>query len=203
MAHFRYVMGGTVVFTLFASIYYWWPKLTGRFLSERLGKIHFWSMFVGFNMTFFVMHLLGLAGMPRRVAHYTPFENFKLWNMVASIGFVVLALSMVPFPISVVISLRQPRTAGANPWHAHTLEWATTSPPPEHNFEGLPPTRSERPVFDLRWIDDPDLGAIGTEHAWTARQAHDTRWFPLHLGVEGHDDPAPAEGGVERGDVTP
>ena len=108
---------------------------------------------VGFNVTFFVMHLLGRGGMPRRVADYEPYSDFKLWNMIASIGYVILVVSMVPFLVAVVKSLRTAPTMGADPWAANSLEWATASPPPDHNFSWLPPIRSERPVFDLRWSE--------------------------------------------------
>ncbi len=151
VAHFHYVMGGTVVFAVFAAIYFWWPKVTGRMLSERLATWHFWLLMIGFNTTFFVMHLLGRGGMPRRVADYEPYSDFKLWNMIASIGYVILVISMVPFLVAVVKSLRTAPTMGADPWNANSLEWATASPPPDHNFSWLPPIRSERPVFDLRW----------------------------------------------------
>jgi cytochrome c oxidase subunit 1 len=178
VAHFHYVMGGTVVFALFAAVYFWWPKVTGRMLSTRLGTIHFWLLMVGFNMTFFVMHLLGRDGMPRRVADYAPVDDFETWNMVATVGMGVLTLSFIPFLVSVVRSLRGPATAGADPWEANSLEWATTSPPPSHNFTWLPPVRSERPVFDLRWINHADVTAPGTREAWMARRTLDPLWTP-------------------------
>jgi cytochrome c oxidase subunit I len=169
VAHFHYVMGGTVVFALFAAIYFWWPKVTGRMLSRRLGHIHFWLLIIGFNLTFFFMHLLGRDGMARRVADYEPVDNFERWNLVASIGALVLTVSFIPFFIAVVKSLRSPPTAGADPWHANSLEWATSSPPPAHNFTWLPPIRSERPVFDLRWSHHPEYTAPGMSDAWAAR----------------------------------
>ncbi|MGB0114014.1 MAG: cytochrome c oxidase subunit I [Ilumatobacteraceae bacterium] len=179
VGHFHYVMGGTVVFAMFAAIYFWWPKVTGRMLSERLGTLHFWLLMIGFNMTFFGMHLLGRNGMPRRVADYEPIGSFEFWNMVSSIGFVVLVIAMVPFVVAMIRSLRGPRNAGADPWGANSLEWATTSPPPEHNFSWLPPIRSERPVFDLRWINHDEVGAPAVRAAWQAREGHDDRWLPL------------------------
>ncbi len=188
VGHFHYVMGGTVVFAMFAALYFWWPKVTGRMLSERLGTLHFWLLMVGFNMTFFGMHILGREGMPRRVADYEPIDSFEFWNMVSTIGFVVLGASMVPFLIAIVKGLRGPRTVGADPWHANSLEWATTSPPPEHNFTWLPPIRSERPVFDLRWINYDDIGASGEIDAWVARQHHDDHWLPLHQWSRDPDD---------------
>jgi cytochrome c oxidase subunit 1 len=180
VAHFHYVMGGTVIFALFAAIYFWWPKVTGRLLSERLGSIHFWLLMIGFNVTFFVQHLLGRDGMPRRVADYRPIDDFELWNKISSFGYLILVASMVPFLIAVVRSLRSPPTVGADPWHANSLEWATMSPPVEHNFTWLPPIRSERPVFDLRWINHEGVGAPHSVEAWQARQEHDAQWLPLH-----------------------
>jgi cytochrome c oxidase subunit 1 len=169
-------MGGTVVFAAFAAIYFWWPKVTGRFLSERLGRWHFALLFVGFNMTFLVMHVLGRDGMPRRVADYEPQDGITTLNTVASIGAFVLAVSFIPFIVAIWRSLRTPRTAGADPWHGYSLEWATSSPPPLHNFDWLPPIRSERPVFDLRWLDDPEHCNVAAVAAWDARRDSDPRW---------------------------
>jgi cytochrome c oxidase subunit 1 len=169
VGHFHYVMGGTVVFALFAAIYFWWPKVTGRMLSSRLGTIHFWLLVVGFNMTFFVMHLLGRDGMPRRVADYEPVDDFEALNMVSTIGYFVMVVSFVPFLVSIVRSLRRAPTGDADPWQANSLEWATSSPPPAHNFTWLPPIRSERPAFDLRWIEHPDVAAPGAPEAMAAR----------------------------------
>ena len=168
VAHFHYVMGGTVIFAVFAAIYFWWPKITGRMLSRKLGQWHFWLVFVGFNMTFFVMHILGRNGMPRRVADYQETDEFEALNIFSSIGYLVLVASMVPFLWAIVSSFRKPMTAGPDPWHGNSLEWATTSPPPHHNFVWLPPIRSERPVFDLRWMNHEDVSAIGTTQAWQA-----------------------------------
>jgi cytochrome c oxidase subunit 1 len=193
VAHFHYVMGGTVIFALFAAVYFWWPKVTGRMLGRRLAKWHFWLLLIGFNMTFFVMHLLGRDGMPRRVADYQPTDDFELWNMIASLGFVVIAASSVLFVWNVVASFRKPMTAGPDPWHANSLEWATSSPPPPHNFTWLPPIRSERPVFDLRWMNHADVSAIGTTQAWQNRQDHDERWVPLHPYEPGEGDAPTAE----------
>jgi cytochrome c oxidase subunit 1 len=171
VAHFHYVMGGTVIFALFAAIYFWWPKVTGRMLDKRLGTIHFWLMVIGFNSTFFVMHIMGRDGMPRRVADYPKGDGLEVLNAIASIGYVVLTLSFVPFAINVIKSLRGPATVGADPWEANSLEWVTSSPPPSHNFAWLPPIRSERPVFDLRWSEHPDVAARGVGAALAARDA--------------------------------
>ncbi|CAN5665210.1 cytochrome c oxidase subunit I [soil metagenome] len=169
VAHFHYVMGGTVVFAFFAAVFFWWPKVTGRMLSRRLANIQFVLLFVGFHMTFLVMHVMGRVGMPRRVADYAPDRHLAGMNMIASIGAVLLGLSTIPFVVNVVKGLRGPRTAGADPWHGSTLEWTTTSPPPSHNFTWLPPIRSERPAFDLRWSQHPDIAAPGTAEALAAR----------------------------------
>jgi cytochrome c oxidase subunit 1 len=193
VGHFHYVMGGTVIFAMFGAIYFWWPKVTGRLLSERLGSLHFWLLLVGFHMTFFGMHIIGREGMPRRVVDYEPIDSFEFWNMVSTIGFGVLAVSMVPFLIAVVNGLRGPRTVGADPWHANSLEWATTSPPPEHNFTWLPPIRSERPVFDLRWMQYDHVGASGQVEAWKARQEHDDHWLPVHQWSRDPEDEPTAE----------
>jgi cytochrome c oxidase subunit 1 len=152
VAHMHYVLFGGSVFALYAGIYYWFPKVTGRVLDERLGKIHFWMGLVGFHMTFFVQHILGLEGMPRRVADYLPEDGFTGLNQISTIGAGLLGLSTLPFLWNVWSTLRgrRGRVAGADPWGGHTLEWATASPPPAHNFdEPLPPIRSNRPLWDL------------------------------------------------------
>jgi cytochrome c oxidase subunit 1 len=190
VAHFHYVMGGTVVFALFGAIYFWWPKVTGRRLSDRLGTVHFWMLLIGFHLTFAVMHILGYQGLPRRVADYPDIAEFERWNVIITLGYALQVASMVPFVLAIVRSLRRPATAGADPWGANSLEWSTTSPPPHHNFVWLPPIRSERPTFDFRWINDPDVSAVGVNDAWRARQDHDERWFPIHEWV-GHPEAEP------------
>jgi cytochrome c oxidase subunit 1 len=150
VAHLHYVLFGGSVFGVFAGIYYWFPKMTGRMLNETLGKIQFVLMFIGFNMTFFPMHQLGLAGMPRRIADYASDAGWTELNTLATLGGFMIALSMVPFIWNVMISLRSGKIAGDDPWEGNTLEWATSSPPPPYNFDHLPEIRSERPVFDAR-----------------------------------------------------
>ncbi len=150
VAHIHYVLFGGSVFGVFAGIYYWFPKMTGRMLSETLGKVQFVLMFIGFNLTFFPMHQLGLAGMPRRIADYAASTGWSDLNLVATIGGFVIAASMLPFFWNVLVSLRSGKIAGDDPWQANTLEWATSSPPPPYNFDHLPEIRSERPVFDAR-----------------------------------------------------
>jgi len=151
VAHIHYVLFGGSVFAIFGGIYYWFPKMTGRMLNETLGKVQFVIMFVGFNLTFFPMHQLGLAGMPRRIADYSASAGWSELNLVATIGGFVIAASLLPFFWNVLISLRNGKIAGDDPWGGNTLEWATTSPPPAYNFDHLPEIRSERPVFDARY----------------------------------------------------
>ena len=158
VAHFHYVLMGGSVFAIYSAIFYWFPKFTGRRLSEKLGKAQFWLMFVGFNLTFFVQHLLGLQGMPRRVADYSPDAGFTGLNQLSTLGSALLGLSTLPFLWNLVRTLRRPPAHDPNPWDAHTLEWYTSSPPPPHNFDDLPPIRSERPVWDLNHPDNPAVG---------------------------------------------
>jgi cytochrome c oxidase subunit I len=157
VAHMHYVLFGGSVFALYAGIYYWWPKVTGRVLDERWGKLHFWMTLVGFHLTFFVQHILGLEGMPRRVADYLDSDGFTGLNQISSIGAFLLAASTLPFLWNALQTLRGRlgTVAGDDPWGGQTLEWTTSSPPPPENFVGpLPPIRSQRPAWDLRHAGD-------------------------------------------------
>ncbi len=151
VAHFHYVVFGTVVFAMFAGFYFWWPKWTGKMLNEKLGHIHFWMLFIGFHATFLVQHWLGVDGMPRRYADYLPQDGFTWLNQVSTVGAMLLGLSMVPFFWNVWITARNaPKVTVDDPWgYGASLEWATSCPPPRHNFTSLPRIRSERPAFDL------------------------------------------------------
>ncbi|HSK52427.1 MAG TPA: cbb3-type cytochrome c oxidase subunit I, partial [Clostridia bacterium] len=150
VAHIHYVLFGGSVFGIMGGFYYWFPKMTGRMLNEGLGKVQFVIMFLGFNLTFFPMHQLGLAGMPRRIADYSSAAGWNDLNLAATAGGFLIAASMIPFLWNVFISLRSGQPAGDDPWEGNTLEWATSSPPPPYNFDRLPEIRSERPLFDLR-----------------------------------------------------
>jgi cytochrome c oxidase subunit 1 len=156
VAHFHFVLIGGLLFTIFAAIYYWFPKVTGRLLSERLGRWHFWLLVIGFNLTFLTMHVPGLLGMPRRIYTYLPDRGWEWWNLVSTLGVPLQGLAVLIFVLNVVVSLRRGRPAGDDPWDAWTLEWATTSPPPSYNFDSLPEIRSRRPLWDLKHPDDPD-----------------------------------------------
>jgi len=151
VAHFHYVVFGTVVFAMFAGFYFWWPKFTGKMLNERLGKIHFWLLFIGFHTTFLIQHWLGVLGMPRRYATYLPEDGFTEMNMISTAGAVILALSMIPFLFNVFRTARTGvKTELKDPWgYGRSLEWATESPFPRHNFHSIPRIRSESPAFDL------------------------------------------------------
>jgi cytochrome c oxidase subunit I len=156
VAHIHYVLVGGTIFAVFAGIYYWFPKMTGRMLSEKLGKWNFWLILIGFHVTFLVQHFLGLMGMPRRVFTYPDLPWWGALNFISTMGVFILAAGVLVFLWNIFDSARHGAIAGDNPWNAWTLEWATTSPPPEHNFERIPPIRSRRPLWDLAHPEDPD-----------------------------------------------
>jgi cytochrome c oxidase subunit 1 len=164
VAHFHYVVFGTVVFMMFAGLYFWWPKMTGKMLDEKLGKIHFWLLFIGFQVTFLVQHWLGVQGMPRRYGDYLPIDDFQTLNIVSTAGAAILGFSTLFFIWNVFKTWKTaPKVTVDDPWGwSGSLEWATSCPPPRHNFTSLPRIRSERPAFDLH---HPELAAVGAHKA--------------------------------------
>ncbi len=160
VAHFHYVVFGTVVFAMFSGFYFWWPKWTGKMLDERLGKIHFWLLFIGFHTTFLVQYWLGVEGMPRRYASYLAGEGFTWENQLSTVGSAILAISMIPFFLNVWITARKaPKVTVDDPWgNSRSLEWATSCPPPRHNFTSIPRIRSESPAFDLHHPETVQVG---------------------------------------------
>ena len=165
VAHFHYTVFGTVVFMMFAGIYFWYPKVTGRMLNEKLGKWHFWLLFIGFQTTFLVQHWLGVQGMPRRYGDYLPVDDFQTLNIVSSVGAIILGISSLFFFWNVISTWKNaPKVQVDDPWGwGASLEWATSCPPPRHNFKSIPRIRSERPAFDLHY---PHLAIKGPgEHS--------------------------------------
>jgi cytochrome c oxidase subunit 1 len=159
VAHFHYVLFGTVVFAMFAGFYFWWPKFTGKMLDERLGKLHFWLVFFGFHITFLVQHWLGVEGMPRRYSDYLVSDGFETLNIISTVGSLILGVSSFVYFWNVYKTHRYaPRVTSDDPWGwGASLEWATSCPPPRHNFTSIPPIRSERPAFDLHHPESTDL----------------------------------------------
>jgi len=164
VAHMHYVLFGGTALALFAGIYYWFPKMTGRMLFEGLGVPHFWLTFIGVHLTFLPQHLLGIWGMARRIFTYPDLPGWGALNLVSTIGAFTIAAATLVFIANVALSLRFGKRAPANPWNAWTLEWATTSPPALHNFEAVPPVRSRRPLWDLAHPENPDWGLPAAQH---------------------------------------
>jgi len=156
VAHFHYVLFGGAVFGVFAGLHYWFPKMSGRLLSNGLGILQFWLLFIGFNVTFMPLHFLGLIGMPRRVYTYLPNLGWDAPNLISSLGVPFIVLSVLIFLYNVAASLRSGRKAGDDPWDGYTLEWTTTSPPQAYNFVSIPTVRGRRPLYDLKHPNRPD-----------------------------------------------
>ena len=156
VAHLHYVLFGGSIFGLFAGIYFWWPKITGRMMSELLGKVHFWLFFIGMNVTFFPMHFLGMDGMPRRIVTYAGEQGWEFWNAFSTGGVFVIGISMVLFIHNVIWTMRNGKKAGDDPWDARTLEWSMSSPPPEYNFVEIPTVKERDAYWAEKYSEGPD-----------------------------------------------
>ena len=156
VAHFHYVIVGAILFAIFGGFYYWFPKVAGKMYNEGLAKLHFWLFFLGFHLTFDFMHIPGLLGMPRRIYTYEPGRGWDVWNVIVTIGVFFQAAGVLILAANLLLSYFRGRTAGNDPWDAWTLEWSTSSPPPEYNFAVVPTVRSRRPLWDLKHPEDPD-----------------------------------------------
>jgi cytochrome c oxidase subunit I len=156
VAHFHYVIVGAILFTVFGAFYYWFPKMTGRMYNEGLGKLHFWLFVIGFHLTFDFMHIPGLLGMPRRIYTYEPGRGWEIWNLIVTIGVFFQIFGVIVFVGNLLYSMFKGKVAGNDPWDAWTLEWSTSSPPPEYNFAAIPVVRSRRPLWDIKHPEDPD-----------------------------------------------
>ncbi len=185
VAHFHYVLFGGLVFGLFAGFYYWYPKVFGRMLNERLGKWNFWTMLLGFNLTFFPMHLLGIYGMPRRTYRYDAGLGWDTLNFLATIGGFIIAVSVLLFIVNAIVSHRRGKLAGNDPWDARTIEWGTTSPPPEYNFAEIPQIESRDDFWRHKYVEDDEgmLVALPSGGADTpaATRAAAAPPHPIHM----------------------
>ena len=156
VAHFHYVIVGGILFCIFGAFYYWFPKFSGKMCDETLGKWHFWLFVIGFHLTFDFMHVPGILGMPRRIYTYEPGRGWEIWNLIVTIGVVFQAAGILVFAANLIWSYFRGKRAGNDPWDAWTLEWSTSSPPPEYNYATIPSVRSRRPLWDLKHPEDPD-----------------------------------------------
>ena len=171
VAHFHYVLFGGALFAIMGSLYYWWPKMFGRMLSEKMGKWHFWLWFIGFNLTFAPMHILGLQGMPRRIYTYPDGMGWNVWNMVETVGAFVIVLSVLIFMANVMISRKRGEEATGDPWDARTLEWSIPSPPPEHNFDEVPVVEARDDWWHKKYSKKP-TGEPARVYAGGAENGH-------------------------------
>ncbi len=156
VAHFHYMIVGAILFCVFAAFYYWFPKMTGRMLNESLGKLHFWLFVIGFHLTFDVMHIPGMLGMPRRIYTYEPGRGWETLNLIVTIGAFIQGIATLVFVANLVLSYLKGAKAGNDPWDAWTLEWSVSSPPPVYNFAVIPTVASRRPLWDRKHPEDPD-----------------------------------------------
>ena len=173
---------GGAIFALFSGIYYWFPKFTSRYLNERLGHIHFWLMLIGFNLTFFPMHMSGLLGMPRRIYTYPSDYGWNLWNMMSSVGAFLIAASVLTFIINFIISVRRGKESGPDPWDGRTLEWSIPSPPPHYNFAEIPVVHSRDEWWHHKYQEDEQGNVVPVLAG--AAQAPEV----AHGGGDGHGD---------------
>jgi cytochrome c oxidase subunit I+III len=189
VAHFHYVLVGGVVFPLFASIYYWFPKVSGRMLGERLGRWNFWLTFIGFNILFFPMHILGFQGMPRRIYTYLPEVEWDGLNLLATVGGFIMAVGTLVLMVNVWLSLLRGKRAGDNPWGADTLEWATSSPPRNYNFELIPAVYGRHPLWDEKgpFVEDEGDPTLAWRRA-LKEPAGDKRETPATLALDATPD---------------
>jgi heme/copper-type cytochrome/quinol oxidase subunit 1 len=191
VGHIHYVLIGSNLFPVFAGFYYWLPKMTGRMMSEKLGKLSFWTMFLGFNVGFFPMHILGLMGMPRRIYTYAPGLGFDGWNMVVTIGAFVLGIGILISIINLFVSLRRGELAGRNPWNSDGLEWLTDSPPKPFAFAHIPLVASRHPLWDDSEVDsDPENDRVLDQGRFTPT----TTWLdaePIGIATIPEDSLAP------------
>jgi cytochrome c oxidase subunit 1 len=174
VAHFHYVLFGGSMFGIFGAIYYWFPKAFGRMLNEKLGKIHFWLTFIGFNLTFGPMHILGLQGMPRRIYTYDKSLHLGFWNMVSTIGAFVIMVSLLVFIYNIFVVTPRSARVSADPWDARTLEWSVPSPPPEYNFAEVPTVHSLDDYWHRKYTEDDEGRLVRLPNYEAVRASSDT-----------------------------
>ena len=189
VAHLHYVLFGGSIMGLFAAIYYWFPKATGRMMHEGMGKTHFWLMMIGGNLTFFPMHILGLNGMPRRIYTYGEDQGWELMNMMQTVGAFIVAASMLIFVHNLFRSLRKGERAGNDPWDGRTLEWSISSPPPEYNFAEIPTVHSREPFWDQKYGGEHAGGAVSTETSNGPISQPEASNGPVEAGYGGGEKP--------------
>ena len=206
VAHLHYVLLGGSIFAIFAGIYYWWPKMTGRMLSDTIGKLHFWLTFIGFNLAFFPMHFLGLDGMPRRIHTYDSAMGWDLWNLVATVGAFIIGVATLLFLHNAFRSLRKGELAGNDPWDGRTLEWSISSPPPVYNFAEIPKVHGRDPYWAEKYGDGAHTAPIPVAGGSQPNDAIEEQDRPQHHvqaqalpGDQAHDPPTSEHGGGHHG----